>query len=286
MSHLQHIQDCNQYSLSNFRSFYVDGLKVGHLKHDFAKVLKAWPELFTVSSVAVSLNPKLDSFTVKTQAIAEVSQALVEKGVVPNLRQEAYPVTPSSREKALFTIDRGVAPHFGIRAFGQHLNGFVQDQGQLKMWVGRRAKNKWSDSSKLDNMVAGGLPHHISLADNLAKECWEEAGIPSELSAKTCPVGYISYQVESSQGLLKPDIIYCYDLELPADFIPQCQDGEVEEFYLWPIDKIADIVCYSEEFKKNCNLVIIDFLIRHGFITPDHPDYFDLVSGLRSPLSV
>ncbi|CAH9017965.1 DUF4743 domain-containing protein [Candidatus Nitrosacidococcus sp. I8] len=285
MSYLQHILDCNQYSLSNFRSFYVNGLKVGQLKHDFAEILKTWPKLFTVSSVAVSLNPTLDSFIAKTQAMAEVSQSLVEKGVIPNLRQEAYPVTSSSRKKALFTIDRGVIPHFGIKAFGQHLNGFVRDQGQLKIWVGRRAKNKWSDSNKLDNMVAGGLPHDISLADNLAKECWEEAGIPLELSKQAYPVGYISYQVESAKGLLKPDVIYCYDLELPADFTPQCQDGEVEEFYLWSMDKVADIVCHSDEFKKNCNLVIIDFLIRHGFITPDHPEYFDLVSGLRSPLS-
>jgi hypothetical protein len=30
--------------------------------------------------------------------------------------------------------------------------------------------------------------------------------------------------------------------------------------------------------------VIIDFLIRHGLISPDDPDYLALIQGLRAPL--
>ncbi|MCH6589381.1 MAG: DUF4743 domain-containing protein, partial [Proteobacteria bacterium] len=30
-----------------------------------------------------------------------------------------------------------------------------------------------------------------------------------------------------------------------------------------------------------CALVVIDFLIRHGFIGPDDPEYVDLVGGLH-----
>jgi hypothetical protein len=30
--------------------------------------------------------------------------------------------------------------------------------------------------------------------------------------------------------------------------------------------------------------VITDFLIRHGYLGPDTPDYLDLVQGLRHPL--
>ena len=26
---------------------------------------------------------------------------------------------------------------------------------------------------------------------------------------------------------LKPDVLFCYDLELPGDFVPRPQDGEV-----------------------------------------------------------
>ena len=41
------------------------------------------------------------------------------------------------------------------------------------------------------------------------------------------------------------------------------------------------IVDNGDDFKFNCHLVIIDFLIRHGLIGPDHPDYLDLISGLH-----
>jgi hypothetical protein len=40
----------------------------------------------------------------------------------------------------------------------------------------------------------------------------------------------------------------------------------------------------SDEFKLNCNLVIIDFLVRHGYIDQEAPDYLEIVQGLRSPL--
>ncbi len=56
---------------------------------------------------------------------------------------------------------------------------------------------------------------------------------------------------------------------------------QVEEFMLWPIEKVAEVVATTTEFKSNCNIVIIDFLIRHGFFTPDQPGYLDIVRGVR-----
>jgi hypothetical protein len=48
-----------------------------------------------------------------------------------------------------------------------------------------------------------------------------------------------------------------------------------------PVDELMDIVGRTDEFKFNCNLVLIDFFIRHGRLTPDHPDYVEIVRGLR-----
>ena len=74
---------------------------------------------------------------------------------------------------------------------------------------------------------------------------------------------------------------FCFDLELSDDFTPVNRDGEVHEFMLWPIKKAAKVVSATRQFKFNCNLVIIDFLIRHGLIAPEHPDYVEIVRGLR-----
>ena len=86
--------------------------------------------------------------------------------------------------------------------------------------------------------------------------------------------------MEWSEGL-RHDVLFCYDLELPADFTPVNTDGETAEFYLWPMEKIAKTVEGGDDFKFNCSLVVIDFLIRHGLIAPDHPDYLALLRGLR-----
>ena len=283
MSYLHQIKACNGYTLKDFRPFYVDEVQIGHIQSSFAEKLRSWPAVFRVSPAAVYLAPDLHSFATRTEKVKTVLKALLEEGILPRWHGEEYSVTASSREAALFAIDRGAAPYFGIRAFGQHLNGFVNDGGQLKIWIGRRSPNKWNAPDKLDNLVAGGVPHGVPLRENLAKECWEEAAIPLELAAQAVSVGYISYRMETAQGF-KPDVMYCYDLELPPDFVPQCQDGEVEEFYLWPVEKVAALVRETNSFKKNCNLVIIDFLIRRGFITPEHPDYLEMVAGLRVPL--
>jgi hypothetical protein len=48
-----------------------------------------------------------------------------------------------------------------------------------------------------------------------------------------------------------------------------------------PIDEVAAIVRDTEQFKFNCNLVIIDFLVRHGLIGPDEPDYVAIAQGLH-----
>ncbi len=50
------------------------------------------------------------------------------------------------------------------------------------------------------------------------------------------------------------------------------------------VQEVARLVRETSEFKLNCNLVVIDFLLRHGFIGPEEEDYLELVSGLRQPL--
>ena len=162
-----------------------------------------------------------------------------------------------------------------------HINGFVREAKGLKMWLGRRALDRSGEPGKLDQIIAGGQPAGLSLKENIIKESAEEAGMHFELAIKAIPVGAISYITERADGLRR-DVLFNYDLELPLDFKPVNTDGEVTEFLLWPIEEVAACVEVTDDFKFNCSLVIIDFLIRHGYIKPDHPDYLDLLKGLHS----
>ncbi len=280
MSFLDRIAECNAHDLAGFRPFDVAGQTVGHVRHDFAARLAEFTDIFEVSGARVQMTPALDSFDARTAALEPVLRTLADEGLLPGWRDEAYPVAARFTDPPLLQIERAAVPAFGVRAYGVHMNGYIRKPDGLHMWIGRRAKDKPTYPGMLDNMVAGGQPIGMGLRENLIKECAEEANIPAELAARAVPVGAITYVHEAPEGL-KPDVQFCFDLEISEDFTPENTDGEIEAFMLWPIGQVAEAVRETGEFKFNCNLVIIDFLVRHGKIPPDHPDYLEIVSGLH-----
>jgi 8-oxo-dGTP pyrophosphatase MutT (NUDIX family) len=282
MAYLDRIEACNRYDPAHFLPFRAAGVTVGWLRPDFATRLERFPEVFQRNGDGVALQRALWTFEAASEALDRVVRVLVDDGVITRYHGERYPVTPAGRERALCTLDRAAAPHFGVRAFGQHLNGFVRRRDELLVWVARRARDKWNFPGRLDQMVAGGLPYELSLTENLVKECAEEASLPAALALEARPVGAVTYCQESVHGL-KPDVIYTYDLELPAQVTPRVGDGEVEGFELWSLEQLARTLRDSEAFKPNCALVAIDFLVRHGHIDPGEPDYLAIVAGLRRP---
>ena len=50
---------------------------------------------------------------------------------------------------------------------------------------------------------------------------------------------------------------------------------------MWPVERVMETVADTADFKFNCNLVCIDFFVRHGLIDPESADYLDIVRGLR-----
>lgn len=283
MGYLRHIHACNQPIQEPFLPWRIGRQTFGWIRPLVAQKLAAWPELFDVTDEVV-VSPGGDMAGLQA-GLAEVAQTLANQGEIPRLLGEPYPITASGRDQAIGSVDRVMAPWLGLRSFGQHLNGYVRRDGQLWMWIGRRARDRLIFPGALDNMVAGGLPYGVEMQQNLLKECHEEAGMSSELAARAQPVGMLSYNRVAKRGF-RPDVLYCYDIELPADFEPRNTDGEVEEFLLMPIAQVMQIVRETDDFKLNCNLVIIDFLVRHGLIGPEHPDYLSIVTGLHPPVGM
>ena len=280
MSYSRHIRLCNQWNPTGFIPFMANEKQLGWMRPSFAEALRSFPSTFIVEVGGVTLHPALDQFELRNLAIAEALDALVANGVLSHVMGELYPVVAKWGDPPSFLLDRAAVSAFGVRSFGQHLNGIVPTESGVSMWIGRRAPDRHAFPDQLDQMVAGGLPFGIAPEANLAKECEEEAGMEQQLASRAVATGQISYQRETEVGL-RTDTIFCYDITLPATFSPQCVDGEVGEFYLWPLEKVARMVRETDEFKPNCNLVVIDFLLRHGLIGSDHPEYLELRSGLQ-----
>lgn len=287
MDFIDHIHRCNRHDISGFRPFLVEGRKLGWTRHRHAEALSRFPDVFDVTSDAVSLSPALTGFEERTEAVGGVLAILAEEGGFPRLRGEMYSVIERFNAPPLFEMDRAATPCFGVINVGFHMNGILRDpsgdRARDRMWVARRAAGKTTYPNKLDNVVAGGHPSGISFADNVLKECAEEAGIPADLARQARPAGVMSYTMEVEAGIRR-DGMLVYDLDIPEDFQPVPVDGEVGAFLLMPVAEVlATVRDELDAFKYNCNLVVIDWLMRSGWIPPDHPDYLELSRGLRSP---
>ena len=281
MSFLDHIAACNNADLSQFEPWYVASARAGFLHRDFLPTVAVRPDLFSHRDGGWYLEPSLDTPVKRTAAMRTFLLELRDRGLFGKTwREEPYKVAPHFNAPTLLEMERAAVPWFGVRAYGPHMTGYVKKRGGLHIWVPRRSYTKPTYPGELDNTVAGGQPANIGIFDNLIKECAEEASIPRSVAEQAKAVGIVAYWNQSGRQL-KPDVMTCFDLELPADFIPRAHDGEVHAFELWPIEQVYETVRDTNQFKYNCNLVLIDFFVRHGLLRADDTDYFAIVEGLR-----
>ncbi len=282
MSLLRHVIRCNEYRPERFLPLLHGETQIGLVRRDNAEALHRFPEVFAVSRDAVRLVARGD-FAALSEAVDRVVERLVADGLLPKWRNEFFAVAPRWGATPLFKVDRGAVSFFGVRAYGVHLNGYTREGGRLCLWIGRRALDKKVAPDKLDNLVAGGIGYEHGLVHTLAKEAQEEAAMPRELVARAVPVGAVSYRMENEYGV-RDDVLFLYDLDVPAGFTPRNTDGEIVAFTLMDAADVVERVRKSDDFKFNVNLVLIDFALRHGVVTPNDPEYLDLVTGLRRPI--
>jgi hypothetical protein len=282
MSFRDHIVSCNNYDPASVVPLFAEGERVGLLRRDNAAALRRFPDVFAVADDRVSLLASGDVAAV-SRAVDAVVDALVVEKRIPKSRNETFDVAPRWGAPVVFRLDRGAVPFFGTRAYGVHLNGYRRDGSALHFWVGRRAPDKRVAPDKLDNLVAGGIGNGNGLQETLLKEGEEEASIPTSLTSRAVPAGAVSYRMENELGI-RDDVLFVFDLEMPADFVPKNQDGEIVHFELMPAAAVLDRVRTSDDFKFNVNLVILDFALRHGILRPDDPEYLDVATGLHRPL--
>jgi len=282
MSFRDRIRSCNNYDPARVVPLLAGGNRVGLVRRDNAEVLRRFPDIFAVADDKVGLSAGADPATV-SRAVDRVVDVLVAEDRIPKWRNETFDVATHWGAPPVFQLDRGAVPFFGTRAYGVHLNGYRRQGGKLYLWVGRRSPDKRVAPDKLDNLVAGGVGNGHGLEETLLKEGEEEASIPTHITKRAVPVGAVSYRMETELGI-RDDVLFVYDLEMPADFAPRNRDGEIVNFELTTASAVLDRIRATDDFKFNVNLVILDFALRHGLLRPDDPEYVDVATGLHRPL--
>ena len=252
------------------------------VRRDNAEALRRFPDVFAVEQDRVKLQGRGD-VAATSAAVDGVVDALLAENRVPKWRNETFDVAPRWGAPPVFRLDRGAVPFFGTRAYGVHLNGYRRERGGIYLWIGRRAPDKKVAPDKLDNIVAGGIGNGHGVEETLLKEGVEEASLPKSLTQRAVSVGAVSYRMETELGI-RDDVLFVYDLEIPADCVPQNQDGEIVRFELMSAADVLERVRTTQDFKFNVNLVMLDFAVRHGVLRPSDPEYLDAATGLHRPL--
>ena len=207
------------FRAERFVPLTLGGKRIGWLRPELAARLGEWKQVFSASPDRVKL--------LKADLLAPIVELLAKEGFIPGWRNERYRIADA------FEIERAAARPFGLTTKAVHLNGIAGD----RMWLARRSPSKQIDPGMLDNLVAGGISVGFSAETTLVKEAWEEAGIPAQLAGSARAAGTISVLREVPEGV-QSETVSVYDLELPQDFRPQNQDGEVSEFRLLTFSEV------------------------------------------------
>jgi 8-oxo-dGTP pyrophosphatase MutT (NUDIX family) len=249
------------------RPFIVAGAPLGLVGDArVARLARFGPRLFDVHADRVELAGALDDERSRSAAMADVAATLRAEGALPGWRDELYRVAPALDAPALLHIERGAARYFGVRTWAAHVNGITRTARSTAMWLARRSPTKATDPRMLDNLVGGGISAGLSVEATVVKESWEEAGIGAALAATARRTGIVHVMRALPDGLQR-ETVFVHDLDLPADFRPVNQDGEVTEHRLVDIDGAATAIAVAsgpDEVTIDASVVVLDFLLRHG----------------------
>lgn len=222
----------------------------------------------------------------------------------------------------LVQLRRSAASLLGVANRGAHMTVYTRRAGKndddddddpataYRFWVPRRSAHLATYPGMLDNTVAGGVRAEETPRECILHEADEEASLPADFVRRHArAVGAVTYITQTGSGggadadapqdvqsqvggydagLCVPDVLYCYDLEIPADqvdtVVPAPRDDEVEQFYLWTLDETKAALARGE-FKPNTALVLLDFFIRHGILTEENePDFVEILARLHRKL--
>ncbi|KAK5734682.1 hypothetical protein LTR17_008760 [Elasticomyces elasticus] len=189
-------------------------------------------------------------------------------------------------------VERFAAALFGLTQRGAHLVAYTNDaEVGVKLWIPRRSAHLYTYPGMLDTTVAGGIKSGSSPFLTIIEEAQEEASLPEMLVRQHArsrgAIRHLSLTgkgFRGEQGLVVPDFIYVYDMELPSDIVPQPCDDEVGEFNCMTVEEVQAALLKGE-FKPDSAAVLIDFLIRHSFIIPENePDFVEISMRLHRRL--
>jgi 8-oxo-dGTP pyrophosphatase MutT (NUDIX family) len=173
-----------------------------------------------------------------TESMDGLAQALRAAGLAGAWRDEQLAVH-GPRGRRIGTIERGAVRPLGIATHAVHLTGSTPDG---RVWVQQRAWDKANDPGMWDTLMGGMVPASDTLAEALARETWEEAGLHIDALVDVTASGRLHFRRPSDDGGGAGYLVESIDwfsAKVPDGLLPVNQDGEVAQFALLTREEVA-----------------------------------------------
>lgn len=187
--------------------------------------------LFLDDGMRLELKGQHEQMSDFTAALEKVRDALWSEGLIVEHRNEVMDVLYHCDAEPVATIDRSALRILGLWATKVHVNGILTtyESSNSQIWLSQRSDTANAAPGHWDTLVAGGKASNVSTLETAVKEGWEEAGIPAELMSGLTQRGRTPCIYFSPQGMHR-ELLVSYDLVLPCEFEPICNDAEVQDF--------------------------------------------------------
>lgn len=193
-------------------------------------------------------------------SLAAIAQWLHANRLGGRWRNELLAVTDPSFE-LLGVIERAAVRPLGITTFAVHL---IAACAAGRVWVQQRARDKATDPGLWDTTMGGQVGAGESVADALARETWEEAGLAVSQLQDLRKVERIEFRRPVTEGYLV-EYIDVFEATLEDTLNPVNQDGEVQAFECLAPEALVERLL-GEKFTLEAAVILAAWLRRRRLL--------------------
>ena len=186
--------------------------------------------------------------------LAAIARWLQAHGCTGTWRNELLSVTDGSGHR-VGAIERAAMRPLGIATHAVHLVGCAE-RGDV--WVQQRAFDKATDPGLWDTLVGGLVSADESMAQTLARETWEEAGLRIDELRGVQPFGCLTVRRPVADGYVV-EHIDMFAAIVPNGTVPVNQDGEVERFECLKLASLVERM-HADGFTPEAAMILSSWL--------------------------
>lgn len=252
----------NQLPIDESLPLYINQTLAGYIHPCAIKILSAFPEfqyyekkfdlVFTPKNASTHDNADNIFFKEKTSFFNKVAITLREHGLLPYWRDEQVIVWNNHTPFA--HIERAATRPLGLLTKAIHLNAWTPDG---KIYLSLRAPTKYTDPNKWDTLAGGLLSAEDTPETGLARESYEEAGIPASSLQHSTPIRSITFVNRPLPNGYQYEEILASDCILPSTIIPCNMDGEVSDIKAFSVQDVVQLM-QQGKVSKEAMVVLLD----------------------------